>query len=329
MRRLAALCLTLGALLGVPALPGAPALAQTFPNRPVTVVLPFAAGGPTDVIGRILAAQLTKILGQQVLIENATGAGGTLAAGRVARATPDGYTLLLHHNGMSTSPALYRKLAFDPMTDFEYVGLVADVPMTLVAKPDFSPKTLTELIAYIRENRTKVSMGNAGLGAVSHQCGMLLLSTLKTEVTTVPYRGTGPAMNDLVGGQIDLLCDQTTQTTSYIRANKVKAYGATTKTRISALPDLPTLQEQGLDGFEMVVWHGVYAPKGTPKPVIDRLSGALREALQSPEVKARYADLAAEPVGPDQVTPEALRAHLKAEIEKWGPIIRAAGVYAD
>jgi tripartite-type tricarboxylate transporter receptor subunit TctC len=324
MKRLAAVLLAFcGALLG------APVHAQSYPNKPITIVLPFAAGGPTDVIGRILARDMTKLLKQQVLIENATGAGGTLATGKVARAAPDGYTLLLHHNGMSTSPALYRKLTFDPLTDFEYVGLVADVPMTIVARPNFPPNTLPELLTYIRENRTKLTMGNAGLGAVSHQCGMLFLSTLKTEMTTVPYRGTGPAMNDLVGGQIDLLCDQTTQTTSYIRSGKVKVYGVTTRERVASLPDIPTLQEQGLAGFEMAVWHGIYAPKGTPPAVINRLSEALGEALRSPDVRARFADLGAEPVAPDQVRPEALRAHLKAEIEKWGPIIRAAGVYAE
>jgi len=303
--------------------------ADDFPAKPITMVIPFSAGGPTDTIARILAQTMSKPLKQTVIVENATGAGGTLAAGKVARSAPDGYTFLLHHNGMATSPALYRKLAFNPLTDFEYIGLVADVPMVLVARKDLPPNNLKELLAYIKTNKDKVTMGNAGLGAVSHQCGMLFLSSIQTAVTTVPYKGTAPAMNDLLGGQIDLLCDQTTSTTSHIRAGKVKVYGATTKARVASLRDIPTLDEQGLPGFEMYVWHGFYAPKGTPKPVIDKLATALQEALKDPNVKARFADLDAEPVASEKATPEALRVYLKAEIEKWGPIYKKAGVYAD
>ncbi|MGF6274694.1 tripartite-type tricarboxylate transporter receptor subunit TctC [Massilia sp. UYP11] len=225
--------------------------ASDYPARAITMLIPFSAGGPTDVIGRILGQTMSKSLGQSVVVENATGAGGTLAAGKLARAAADGYTVLLHHNGMSTSPALYRKLAFNPMTDFEYVGQVADVPMVLLARKDLAPNTLPELLTYIKANKDKLTMGNAGLGAVSHQCGMLFLSAIGTQLTTVPYKGTAPAMNDLLGGQIDLLCDQTTSTTSYIKTGKVKVYGATTKTRVASLPQLPTLAEQGIAGFEM------------------------------------------------------------------------------
>ena len=304
-------------------------VAQDFPSRPITMVVPFAAGGPTDTIARILSHAMTATLKQPVVVENTLGAGGTIAAARVAKSTPDGYTFLLHHNGMATSPALYRSLPFNPLTDYEYIGLVADVPMVLIAKKDLPPNNLKELLAYIGANKDKMSLGNAGLGAVSHQCGMLFLSAIKTQLTTIPYKGTAPALNDLLGGQIDLLCDQTTQTTPYIRAGRVKAYGATTKSRIASLPDIPTLHEQGLPGFEMYVWHGFYAPKGTPKAVIDKLSAALQAALKDPAVKTKFADLGAEPVAADKATPEALRDYLKAEIEKWGPIYKKAGVYAD
>jgi tripartite-type tricarboxylate transporter receptor subunit TctC len=304
-------------------------LADEFPSKAITLVVPFSAGGPTDTIARILGQTMSKSLKQSVIVENATGAGGTLAGGKVARSAPDGYTILLHHNGMATSPALYRQLAFNPLTDFEYIGLVADVPMVLVARKDLPPNNLTELLAYIKANKSALTMGNAGLGAVSHQCGMLFLSAIGTPLTTVPYKGTGPAMNDLLGGQIDLLCDQTTSTTSHIRANKVKVYGATTKVRVASLPNIPTLAEQGMTGFEMYVWHGLYAPKGTPKPVIDKLSASLREALKDPTLKSRFADLGAEPVAADKATSEALRTYLKAEIDKWGPIYKKAGAYAD
>jgi tripartite-type tricarboxylate transporter receptor subunit TctC len=304
-------------------------MANDFPTKPVTVVIPFAVGGPTDVIARILGQSMSKSLKQTVIVENTTGAGGTIAATRVARAAPDGYTILLHHNGMATSPAMYRKLNFNPLTDFEYIGQAADVPMVLVARKDFPSNNLQELIAYVKANKEKISMGNAGLGAVSHQCGMLFLSSIQTQVTTVPYRGTGPALNDLLGGQIDLLCDQTTTTTQHIRTGNIKAYGATTKDRIAALPNIATLGEQGMTGFEMYVWHGFYAPKNTPKPVIDKLAASLREALADPSVKTRFAELGAEPVSPEKATPEGLRTHVKSEIEKWGPIYKKAGAFAD
>ena len=305
------------------------AVAQDYPTRPITMVIPFAAGGPTDVLGRLLAQSMTATLKQPVVVENTIGAGGTIAAARVAKSAPDGYMFLLHHNGMSTSPAMYRSLPFNPLTDFEYIGLVADVPMVLAAKKDLAPNNLKELLAYIAANKDKMSMGNAGLGAVSHQCGMLFMSAIQTQLTTVPYKGTAPALNDLLGGQIDLLCDQTTQTTPYIRAGRIKVYGATTKTKIASLPEVPTLHEQGLPGFEMYVWHGFYAAKGTPKAAIDKLSAALQAALKDPAVLARFADLGAEPVAQDKATPAALRDWLKSEIDKWGPIYRKAGVYAD
>lgn len=305
------------------------ALAQTYPAKPISLIVPFAAGGPTDIVARTLAAAMAKPLGQTVLVENKLGAGGTLAAGYVAKAAPDGYTFLIHHNGMSTAPALYRKLAFNPLTDFEYVGQVVDVPMTLLGRKDFPAKNLPELMAYVKANASKINLANAGLGAVSHLCGMLFQKALGADVTTVPFSGTAPALNALLGGQVDLLCDQTTQTTQHIKAGTVKLFGVTTKERIRALPDAPTLSEGGLKDFEVIVWHGVYAPKGTPAAVIEKFNAALRTALKDPAFANRMTDLGAEIVPDAKQTPEGLRSWLQSETQKWGPVIRAAGVYAD
>ena len=305
------------------------ARAQEYPNKVITMIVPFAAGGPTDTVARLLGVPMTTTLKQQIIVENVGGAGGTIAANRVAKAPPDGYTILIHHIGMATAPALYRKLPYNPMTDFEPIGLINEVPMTLVAKKDFPAKDLLELIAYVKANKEKVNYANAGLGAASHLCGMLFMTAIQTEVTTIPYSGTGPAMNDLLGGQVDFMCDQTTNTTSQIKAGKIKVYGVTTEKRVPALPDVPTMDEAGLKDFKVAVWHALYAPKGTPTPVIDKLTEALQEALTDATVKQRFADLGTEPVAADRATPEALRKHLKAEIDNWGPIIKKAGVYAD
>jgi tripartite-type tricarboxylate transporter receptor subunit TctC len=305
------------------------AAAQAYPNKPVTLVVPFAAGGPTDVVARALGQAMGKHLGQPVVVENKLGAGGTLAAGYVAKAAPDGYTLFIHHNGMATAPALYRKLPFNPLTDFEYVGQVVDVPMTLLGRKDLPPRTLQELIAFLKANASKMSLAHAGLGAVSQLCGMLFQQAIGLELQTVPYKGTAPAMNDLLGGQVDVLCDQTTQTTQHIKAGSVKLYGVTTPRRIKALPDAPTLDEQGLKGFQVVVWHGIYAPKGTPQPVLERVNAALRVALKDPTVLQRMAELGAEIVPESKQNPEALRSWLKTEIDRYAVAIKAAGVYAD
>lgn len=307
----------------------APASAQKYPDKVITIVVPFAAGGPTDTVARLVAVPMSKMLGQQLIVENTLGAGGTIAVNRVAKAAPDGYTLLLHHIGMSTAPALYRKLPYDTINDFEPVGLINEVAMTLVAKKDFPAKDLKELIAYVKVNKEKINLANAGLGAASHLCGMLFMNAINTDLTTVPYNGTAPAMNDLLGGQVDLMCDQTTNTTSQIRAEKIKVYGVTTKKRVASLPKVPTMDEAGLKGFEVSVWHGLYAPKATPKPVVDALVKALQVALKDKVVDERFADLGAEPVAENRATPAALRAHLKAEIDKWSPIIKKAGVFAD
>jgi putative tricarboxylic transport membrane protein len=318
-----------GLLACVVLLGTSPVSAQEYPNKVITMVVPFAAGGPTDTVARLLGVPMTKTLKQQVIVENVGGAGGTIAANRVAKATPDGYTILIHHIGMSTAPALYRKLPYNPMTDFEHIGLINEVPMTLVARNDFPAKDLKELIAYVKKNKDKATYANAGLGAASHLCGMLFMTAIETDLTTVPYKGTAPAMNDLLGGQVDFMCDQTTNTTSQIKGGKIKVYGVTTKTRVKSLPNVPTMQEAGLPNFEVSIWHALYAPKGTPKTVVATLTKALQEGLKDGTVKQRYADLGTEPVEEKRATPEAHRAHLKAEIDKWGPIIKKAGVYAD
>ena len=308
----------------------APAAAQSaWPDKPVTLVVPFAAGGPTDLVARLIAIPMGKSLGQTVLVDNTVGAGGTIAGARVARAAPNGYTLFIHHLGMSTAPALYKKLPFDPLKDFEYIGQVVDVPMTLLARKNFPANNFKELEAYVRANKDKVSLANAGLGAVSHLCGLLFMSQIGVDLTTVPYKGTGPAMNDLLGGQVDLLCDQTTTTVPMIKDARVKVYGVTTLKRLTALPNVPTLDEQGLKGFEVKVWHGMYAPKGTPQAVLEKVNVALRAALQDPMVKQRMADLSSDIVPMDKVTPAGLKTHLEAEIAKWSPVIQKAGIYAD
>lgn len=321
-----------GAALAVVALgavaPSA-ALAQAFPDKPISLVVPFAAGGPTDVVARMMAIPMGKALGQTVLVENAVGAGGTIGATKVARAAPNGYTIFLHHMGMATSPALYRKLSFDPLKDFEYIGQVVDVPMTLLARKDFPANTLPELLTYIKANKDKVSLANAGLGAVSHLCGLLFQTQIGVEMNTIPYKGTGPAMNDLLGGQVDLLCDQTTQTVPIIKDGRVKVFGVTSLQRLSALPNVPTLDEQGMKGFEVKVWHGMYAPKGTPAPVLEKLNAALKAAMADPMVKQRLVELSSDIVPESKMTSAGLKTHLEAEINKWGPVIKKAGIYAD
>jgi tripartite-type tricarboxylate transporter receptor subunit TctC len=305
------------------------AQAQPYPNKPITLVVPFAAGGPTDVVARMMAIPMGKSLGQSVVVENVNGAGGTVGATKVARSAPNGYTIFLHHMGMSTSPALYKKLSFDPLADFEYIGQVLDVPMTLIARKDIPANNLQELIAYIKANEKKVSLADAGLGAVSNLCGLMFKSAIGININTIPYKGTGPAMNDLLGGQVDVLCDQTTQTVPMIKDGRVKVFGVTTLKRLAALPNVPTLDEQGLKGFEVKVWHGMYAPKGTPAPVLTQINTAMRAAMAEPSILQRLGELSSEIPSVDKMTPKGLEDHLKAEINKWGPVIRKAGVTAD
>ena len=319
---------TLIALLAVSAATLAQAQSN-WPTKPITLVVPFAAGGPTDVVARTLGVAMSKTLGQSILIDNKLGAGGTIAASFAARAAPDGYTFFIHHNGMATSPALYRKLSFDPMKDFEFVSQAVEVPMTLLARKAFPANNLQELIAYVRANHEKINLANAGLGAVSQLCGLMFQRAIGVQVTEVPFQGTAPAMNALLGGQVDIMCDQTTQTVPQIQAGNVKLFGVTTRNRVKVLPNAPTLAEQGLKDFEVVVWHGIYAPKGTPKPIIEKMNAAVRTALKDPEVVKRMDALGAEIVPDATNTPEALHVWLKSEIDKWGPVIKATGKFAD
>jgi tripartite-type tricarboxylate transporter receptor subunit TctC len=305
------------------------ASAADYPTRPITMVVPFSAGGPTDTVTRLVAEAMGKDLGQQILVENVGGAGGTLGAGRVAKSDPDGYTLLLHHIGMATSASLYRKLPYDTLNSFEYVGLVTDVPMTIVGRSGLEPTDLKGLVDYVKANKDKVTYANAGVGAASHLCGMLFMSSIETPLTTVPYKGSGPAMTDLIGGQVDFMCDQTTNTTNQIRSGKVKAYATTTKERLASLPDVPTANEAGLPGFELGIWHGIYAPKGVSPEIISKLTASLQKALKDPTVIKRFADLGTAPSSEAEATPEGLKAKLTSEIDRWAPVIKAAGVYAD
>ena len=306
------------------------ALAE-YPDKPVTIVVPFAAGGPTDKVARDLGDVLRKQLNQTVIIENVGGAGGTLGAAKVAKASPDGYTVLLHHIGMATSPALYRKMSYDTLGDFEYLGMVNEVPMTLVGRSTLPASNFAELRKWIDANKGKINLANAGLGAASHLCGLLFQQSLAVDMTTVPYKGTAPAMTDLLGGQVDLMCDQTTNTTQQIEGGKIKAFGVTTSKRLStpALAKLPTLDESGLKGFNVSVWHGMYAPKGTPKAVLDKLNTALRASLKDPEFIRRQEALGAVVVTDARLGGAEHKKFVEAEINKWGPVIKAAGQYAD
>ena len=305
------------------------ASAQTYPTKPINLIVPFAAGGPTDTVARTVAALMSKSLGQTVIVENVGGAGGNIGNEKVAKAAPDGYTILLMHIGISTSASLYRNLRYNAVNDLEPIGLVTTVPMTMIANKDFPPNNMKEMIAYVKANKDKVSYANAGVGAASHLCGMLFMSAIETDVLTVPYKGTAPAMTDLLGGQVNFMCDQTTNTTSQIKGGKVKVYGVTSKTRVASLPDVPTMDEAGFKGFEVGIWHGMWAPKATPKPIIDKLNAALNDALNNDDLKKKFADLGTAPEPVERRKPEVLRAFLPAEIAKWGPIIKKAGVYAD
>jgi len=307
----------------------ASAWADTYPSRTITLVVPFAANGPTDTISRSVGGAMSKHLRQPLVIENVGGAGGTVGAAQVAQADPDGYTMLMYHIGMATAPALYPKLPFDPLRDFEFIGEVTDVPMTLVARPDFPAQTFKETVAYVKANRSKVNLAHAGSGSASHLCGLLLMAAIEVDLKTVAYKGTGPAMDDLLAGKVDLMCDQTTNTTIQIRAGKVKPLGITTARRIVSLPGIPTLQEGGLKDFQVAVWHALFVPKGTPPAVVKRLTEALHAALQDSGVKARFNDLGTDPVPLEKATPQYVRQHLSAEIKRWEPIIKRSSQYAD
>jgi tripartite-type tricarboxylate transporter receptor subunit TctC len=310
------------------------AQAADFPikDKPITIVVPFTAGGPTDRVARDLAEAMRKPLGGAILVvDNAAGAGGSIGANKVAKATADGHTLLLHHIGMATMPTLVRNIPFKVESDFEYLGLINDVPMTLIGRPSLPANTFAELRTWLEANKGKVNLANAGVGAASHLCGLLLMNALKIDMTTVPYKGTAPAMTDVIGGQVDLLCDQTTNTTSQIEAKKVKAFAVTTPKRLStpALKDLPTLQEVGLKDFQVTIFHGLYAPKGTPADVQKKLNDALKAALKDPDFIKKQEGLGAVVVTDKRMEPAEHKKFVATEIAKWSPIIKAAGVYAD
>ncbi|ROZ78745.1 tripartite tricarboxylate transporter substrate-binding protein [Ramlibacter sp. WS9] len=302
-----------------------------FPDKPVTLIVPFAAGGPSDKIARDLAEALRKPLGQTVIVDNAGGAGGTIGATKVAKASPDGYTLLVHHIGMSTAPALYRKLGFKVLEDFEFLGLINEAPSVLIGKPGLAANNFADLRTWIAANSGKVNLANAGLGSASHLCGLMFQNALKINMTTVPYKGTAPAMTDLIGGQVDLMCEQATNAVPQIEGKKVKVYGVTSLQRlpIPALKDAPTLSEAGLKDFNVQVWHGLYAPRGTPPAVLARLNAALRLALKDPELVKRQEALGLSVISDGRLDPAGHKKFVEAEMARWSKVIKDAGEYAD
>lgn len=301
-------------------------------GKTITVIVPFTAGGPTDKVARDLAESMRKQLNNvTIVVDNADGAGSTIGTAKASRARPDGYTLLVTHIGMATAPTLYRKLSYNVLNDFEYAGIVNDVPMTLIGRPTLPAKNYAEVKDWVAKNQSKVNLANAGIGSASHLCGLMLQNALQTEMTPVPYKGAAPAIADLMGNQVDLLCDQTTNTTSQIAAKKVQAYAVTTPKRLAtpALKDLPTLQESGLKDFQVTIWHGLYAPKGTPADIMQKLNEALKAALKDPEFIKRQEALGAVIASDDRITPAGHKKFVEAEIAKWGKVIKAAGTYAD
>ncbi|WNV74842.1 tripartite tricarboxylate transporter substrate-binding protein [Geodermatophilus sp. DSM 44513] len=303
--------------------------AASYPDGDITFVVPFSAGGPTDTVTRLIADPMGAELGQPIVVQNVEGAGGTIAAGQVAEAEPDGYTVLMHHIGMSTAPSLYSDLSYAPLEDFKTVGLVTEVPMTIVARNDLGPTTLEELVTYVQENQDTVTIANAGVGAASQLCGLLFQQATDTTLTEVAYEGTGPALTDLVGGQVDIMCDQTTNTTGQIQSGEITGYAVTTPERVESLPDLPTTAEAGLPDLEVGVWHGLYVPAETPDAIVQELTAALQVALTDQNVIDQLAELGATPSPESDATPEAHTEQLSSQIDLWQPIIEEAGVSAD
>ncbi|HWK70868.1 tripartite tricarboxylate transporter substrate binding protein BugD [Pollutimonas sp. M17] len=301
------------------------AQAADYPDHTINMVVPFSAGGPTDNVARSLAEAMRPTLGQTVVVENKAGAGGTIGTSQVARAKPDGYNFLLMHIGFSTAPSLYKDPGYNPNTSFQPIGLVVDVPMTIIARSDFPPNNIKELVDYLKANKDKVSLANAGIGAASHLCGTMFTNAIGVDLLTIPYKGTGPAMNDLLGKQVDVMCDQTTNTTQHIKAGTVKAYAVTSKQRVPTLPDLPTMQESGFKDFEVGIWHGMWVPKGTPKPVVDKLVSALQAGLANPDFQKRMAGLGAT-VLTDEANPEALTKKVDQQVPQWAELFKKAGL---
>lgn len=321
--KVSALKLTSAFALGAALVAGS-AVAAEYPTRPVNMVVPFSAGGPTDTVARSLAEAMRPTLGETVVVENKGGAGGTIGVSHVARSKPDGHTILLMHIGFSTAQSLYKDPGYTSES-FDPIGLVLDVPMTIIARSDFPANNITELVEYLKTNKDKVSLANAGIGAASHLCGTMFMNALGIELLTIPYKGTGPAMNDLLGKQVDVMCDQTTNTTQHIKAGTVKAYAVTSKQRVPTLPDLPTMQESGFDGFEVGIWHGLWAPKGTPKPALEKLQAALQAGLADKAFQERMSGLGANLL-PDRANPEALAAHVNQQVPQWAELFKKAGI---
>jgi len=305
---------------------GSDADPAAYPESEITLVVPFSAGGPTDTITRLVAKPMSEELGQQIVVQNVEGAGGTVASGQVADEDGDGYNMLVHHIGMSTAPALYPELPYDPLKDFKTIGLITDAPMTIVARKDFKPETLEELVSYVEDNADSVSIANAGVGAASQLCGLLFEQAIDVDLTEVPYDGTGPALTDLVGGKVDFMCDQSTNTVATIKSGDIKAYAVTTPERIDVLPDLPTTAEAGLPELELGVWHGFYVPADTPVEIVSKLTDALQVALKDQGVIDQMAKLGTTPVPLDQANPDAQTDKLEKQIDLWTPIIEEAGV---
>jgi tripartite-type tricarboxylate transporter receptor subunit TctC len=315
-----------GAIAAASILASHAATAQSnYPTKPITIIVPAAAGGPTDTVARLIGEAMGRTLGQTILIESVGGAGGTIGMARAAKSAPDGYTLAIWHIAHATAPALYDSIKYDVINDFDHLGRITDVPMTLVSKPALAPNNVTELLAWIRSNGDKAVYGHAGIGSASHLCMLMLMKDLGVQMNGIPYRGTGPAMNDLLSNQFDLMCDQTTNTTNQVKEGKIKGFAVTTKSKVSSLPDLPTLDAGAVKGFEASAWHAMWAPKGLPQDVTDKLVAALQAALRDPKVIERFASLGTEPVAAGLATPAALKAHLTAEVARWGAVIKAAG----
>lgn len=304
------------------------ALAQAaYPAKPITVIVPFAAGGPTDALARVLTARMSEVLGQPMVVENLGGAGGTIGVNKAAKATPDGYTILFTHMGtLAVNIALYKTLPYDSQKDLEPVGLGGTNPMVLVVKKDLPAKNFQEFLAYVKANQKKAQYGMAGIGAASHLGGLMLNSMMKVEVLEIPYKGTGPALNDLVSGQFDYMVDQAVNVLPQIQGGNIRALGVSTLKRLPQLPDVPTIDEAGLKDYEVTIWNGFFAPKGTPKEIVAKLNQALVTALGDEKVKSRLTEQAVDLPSAKDATPEALRDQLKASIDKWVPAVKAAGV---
>lgn len=303
--------------------------AQDYPSRPITMVMPYAAGGPGDVITRLFAGAMQKTLGQQIIVDNTAGASGTIGTAKVARSKADGYTLLMIHVSHATNLAMFKTLPYHPVDDFEPIGSATTGPMLILGRNEFAARDLNEFVSYVKANPSKVSLAHAGVGSASHLCGLMLMSALKVKLNEIPYKGTGPALNDLMGGQVDILCDQTSGTVPAVKAGKIKAYAAAGMSRLPSLPEVPAIAEAGVEDFNISISFGLYAPKGTPKPALDRLADALQKAVTDPDLRKRLEGMGISAVSADRARPEALRAHLKNEIDTLGGLLIKAGVQAN